>query len=103
MYDLVVTYLDSNQKDWQEAYTKYMEEEIKEGKQEKTNRQAFGEERIRDWETLKYYLRGVEKNCEWVRNVFIVMQNKNQIPKWLNTNNKRLKTIKKWLKKGEQK
>ena len=93
MYDLVVTYLDSNQKDWQEAFTKYMEEEIKEGKQERTNRQAFGEERIRDWETLKYYLRGVEKNCKWVRNVIIIMQNKNQIPKWLNTNCKRLRII----------
>ena len=93
MYDLVVTYLDSNQKDWQEAYTKYMEEEIKEGKQERTNRQAFGEERTRDWETLKYFLRGVETNCEWVRNVIIIMQKRNQIPKWLNTNNERLRVV----------
>ena len=91
MYDLVVTYLDSNQKDWQEAYTKYMEEEIKQGKQSASNRQAFGDERIRDWGTLKYFLRGIETNCEWVRNVIIVMQNKNQIPSWLNTNCKRLR------------
>ena len=93
MYDLVVTYLDSNQKDWQENYIKYMQEEIKQGKQTASNRQAFGEERIRDWETLRYFLRGVEKNCDWIRNVIIVMQNQNQIPKWLNTDNERLRVI----------
>lgn len=93
MYDLVVTYLDSTKKDWQKEYIKYKKQEINDKVQSEDNRQAFGMERYRDWETLKYFLRGVETNCKWVRNVIIVMQNKNQIPNWLNVNNNKLKIV----------
>lgn len=92
-YDLVVSYVDSTKEKWQKEYTKYMNEEIKEGKQKATNRQAFGIERTRDWETLKYYLRCVEKNCKWVRNVIVIMQDEDQLPDWLDTNNDKLRVI----------
>lgn len=93
MYDLVVTYVDSNKDDWKKAYNKFKEEEIKSGVQSEDNRQAFGIERTRDWDTFRYYLRGIENNCKWVRNIIVVMQNKNQIPDWLDTSNPRLKVV----------
>lgn len=93
MYDLVVSYVDSNKEDWLKSYNKYKEEEIKNGQQSADNRQAFGIERTRDWDTLRYYLRGVENNCKWVRNIIILMQNKNQIPDWLDTSNSRLRVV----------
>ena len=91
--DIVVTYLDSNKKNWQEEYRRYQEEEIEKGIQREDNRQAFGEERIREWDTLRYWLRGVEKNLDFVRNVIIVVYDRKQVPEWLNLENKRLRVV----------
>ena len=84
MYDLVVTYLDDT-KEWREEFNYYKEKEIKEHKQSESNLQAFGEERIRSWNTFKYLLRGIDKNCKWIRNVYVIMQDERQLPIWLNT------------------
>ncbi len=48
--------------------------------------------RYRDWDTLKYWFRGVEKNAPWVRYVFFITDN--QKPAWLNTEHPKLKWIK---------
>ena len=60
--DLVVTYLDDSEDNWQLGFKYYQEKEIALGVQSESNRHAFGEERIRNWETFRYFLRGVEKN-----------------------------------------
>lgn len=88
--DIVVTYLDENKGNWRKDSSLRKEYEIIKGIQNKENRQAFGEERIRNWNTLRYWLRGVEKNCDWVRNVIIVVYDKNQVPEWVNQENSRL-------------
>lgn len=92
--DIVITYLDSNKKNWQKDFKKYQEEEINKGIQSESNRQAFGSERIRDWGTLRYWLRGVEKNLDFIRNVIIVVYDENQVPEWINRENKRLRIVK---------
>lgn len=91
--DIVVTYLNSKDEKWQEDFKHYKEEELKDKRQKEDNRQAFGAERIRDWEFLKYWFRGVEKNCKWVRKVFFIVQNKNHVPDWLNTDNPKLRVV----------
>lgn len=48
--------------------------------------------RYRDWGTLKYWFRGVEKFAPWVNNIYFVTDN--QKPEWLNLNHPKLKWIK---------
>lgn len=93
MIDIVVTYLNERDEQWQKDFKYWKDKEIKEGKAELSNRQAFGEERTREWDTLRYWFRGVEKNCPWVNKVFLVVQNKNHVPEWLCTNNPKLRVV----------
>ena len=48
--------------------------------------------RYRDWGTLRYALRSVEKNADWLRHVYIVTNG--QIPSWLNTGYHKVSIIK---------
>jgi len=52
---------------------------------------GHGKSRYRDYETLKYSLRSIEKYVPWARMVYIVTDN--QIPWWLNTSYPRVKVI----------
>ena len=54
MADIVVTYLNERDKQWQEDFKYWKDKEIKEGIAEENNRQAFGKERTREWDTFKY-------------------------------------------------
>lgn len=93
MIDIVVTYLNPRDEKWQEDYNYWKNKEIKEKKALASNRQAFGIERAREWDTFKYWFRGIEKNCPWINNVFLICQNERHIPKWLNRDNPRLKIV----------
>jgi hypothetical protein len=46
--DIVVTYVNQKNKEWQKLYNKYKNTEISEGTQTIENKQAFGAERYRD-------------------------------------------------------
>lgn len=52
---------------------------------------ANGECRYKDNDELKYSLRSLEKYANWINKIYIVTDR--QVPKWLNTNNKRIKMI----------
>lgn len=91
--DIIVPWVDCNDVNWITDYNKYRKQEIKEGKQRADNLQAFGVERTRDWGAFKYWFRGVEKNCPWVRKVFLVVQRESQIPEWLNKENPKLRIV----------
>ena len=93
MVDIVVTYLNERDEEWQNNYNYWKNKEIEEGIQEATNRQAFGKERAREWDTFKYWFRGVEKNCPWVNKVFLVVQNERHIPTWLDRENPKLRIV----------
>lgn len=93
MVDIIVTYLNERDPKWQEDFKYWKEKEIKEGKAEKSNRQAFGKERTREWDTFKYWFRAVENNCPWVNKVFLIVQNERHIPKWLDTTNPKLRVV----------
>lgn len=91
--DLVVTYCNSNDEEWQKQYKFYKEQEIKKGIQNENNQQAFNDCRYRDWGLFKYWFRGVEKNCPWINKIFLVVQNEKHIPNWLDIKNPKLKIV----------
>lgn len=93
MVDIVVTYLNSRNEKWQQDYNYWKDREIKEHKAKASNRQAFGIERTREWDSFKYWFRAVEKNCKWVNKVFLIVQNENHIPDWINKNNPKLRIV----------
>ena len=81
--DFVVLWVDDSDPVWREKKIKYVGE-----KNVKGNEDA----RYRDWDTLKYWFRGVEKFAPWVNNVYFVTDN--QKPDWLNINHPKLKWVK---------
>ena len=92
MTDIVITYLDSNE-NWQEKYNYYKKQEIEQGIIKEDSKQAFGKERTRNWEFLKYWFRSVEKNCPWFNKVFLIVQDKDQLPEWLNIDYEKLRVV----------
>ena len=93
MIDIVITYVYERDKKWAQEFNYWKQKEILEHKADKNNRQAFGVERTREWDTLKYWFRGVEQNCKWINKVFLIVQNENHVPKWLNKNNPKLRIV----------
>lgn len=89
--DILITYCD--EKELYPEFDTYMKKELIHGTQTLTNDQAFGKERTRNWDNLKYWFRGVEQNCPWVNKIFFVVANEKHIPAWLNTENPKLRIV----------
>lgn len=81
--DFVVPWVDDTDPVWQAKKAKYTGTEVQEGN---------SEVRYRDWDTLKYWFRGIEKFAPWVRYVYFVTDD--QKPQWLNTDHPKLRWIK---------
>ena len=79
--DYVIPYVDGADQEWQHLYRKYA-----------TN-DTLCIQRYRNYDTLKYQLRGIERNLPWVHNVYVIVQSESQIPKWLRTDNTRLRLV----------
>ena len=69
--DIVITYVDGLDPVWQKSYEQY------------TNTPIL-EKRFRDWGTLKYLFRGIEKNMPFIRKVHLVVSGETQVPAWVN-------------------
>ena len=80
--DLVFPYVNNASKKWQETYIKFCQEN---GYQQRL--QNFNSERYRDWGLLRYVLRGIDHNMPFINNVFIILQDEDQIPEWMDTTN----------------
>ena len=72
--DIVITYVNGLDTFWQKQY------------QENAGAPLWVE-RFRDWGTLKYIFRGIEVHMPFIKNVFLVVSSKSQVPSWLNTDN----------------
>ena len=81
--DIVVPWVDDTDPVWREKKAKYTGTVMSEGNTEV---------RYRDWDTLKYWFRGVEKFAPWVRYVYFVTDD--QKPAWLNVDHPKLKWVK---------
>lgn len=80
--DLVITYVDSSDKNWQELYLKYAPQS--------DDPQVNGEQRFRSNSNFVYLFRGIDKFVPWINKVFLVVQSNSQVPKWINRNNVRV-------------
>lgn len=81
--DFVVSWVDDSDPLWRAKKARYTGPEEHEG-----NTEA----RYRDWGTLKYWFRGVEKFAPWVRYVYFITDD--QKPAWLDVSHPKLKWVK---------
>ncbi|MDO4941754.1 MAG: Stealth CR1 domain-containing protein [Lachnospiraceae bacterium] len=79
--DFVIPWVDGNDEVWQK---KKMQYDPKAGTDAGVNR-------YRDWETLKYWFRGVEKFAPWVHHIYFVSDE--QVPEWLDLSHPKLTWI----------
>ncbi|MBQ0077955.1 MAG: hypothetical protein KBS55_04930 [Bacteroidales bacterium] len=75
--DIVITYVNGLDPLWQQDYAA-----------------AVGgtalTKRFRDWGTLRYLLRGIEKNMPFVGNVFLLVSRESQVPEWVDRSKVRI-------------
>lgn len=81
--DFVISWVDSADPEWQQKKQAYS------GK--KVVNSSNGDERFRDYGTLRYLLRSIEKYANWVNHIYLVTDH--QRPNWLSTSNPRLTVI----------
>ena len=78
--DFVILWVDDSDPEWRELRKRYAPKD------------HFlvddGEARYRDWETLRYWFRGVEKFAPWVNKIYFVTCG--HVPSWLNTDAEKL-------------
>ena len=82
--DFVITWVDDSDPKWRKEYEYYS---AKEGRCINTDACRY-----RDWDTLRYWFRGVEKFAPWFNKIFFVTYG--HLPKWLNTDNPKLVIVK---------
>lgn len=75
--DVVIIWVDYNDPKWQKEYFKYK-------KNHKNESNLF-----RDWGTLKYVIRGIDKFMPWVNTIHLVTYG--HVPEWINLKNDKLK------------
>jgi len=75
--DFVVTWVDDSDLGWRRKKNEYLTKESG-----TPSEWASSTIRYRDWGTLKYWFRSIEKNAPWVNKVFFVTCG--QKPEWLN-------------------
>ncbi len=79
--DFVILWVDPQDEEWQKEKVKYTENKYTDTRNV----------RYRDWDTLKYWFRGVEKYAPWVNKIHFVTYG--HLPKFLNTNNPKLNIV----------
>lgn len=81
--DFVITWVDDSDPAWKAKKASFDGNEPSDG-----NTQV----RYRDWDTLRYWFRGVEAFAPWVRYIYFVTDD--QKPSWLNIDHPKLKWVK---------
>ena len=71
--DAIVTYVDGLDPLWQQDY-------------ERTVGKKILDKRFRDWGTLKYHFRGLDKYMPFIDRIHLVVARESQVPEWVNRN-----------------
>lgn len=79
--DAVILWVDGNDPEWIKERNKYSPEK----------HQDVSANRYRDWDTLKYLFRSIEKYAPWINQVFFVTCG--QYPEWLKKEHPRLRFV----------
>lgn len=80
--DFVIAWVDGNDPVWRAERNKYQKEYPN-----SDNREI----RFRDWDSLRYFFRSVEKFAPWVNRIHFVTCG--QVPEWLKTNHPKLNLV----------
>lgn len=80
--DFVITWLDSDDPEWIAEKAKYVD----------ANANNKNNVRYRNWDTLRYWFRGVEQYASWVHKIFFITYG--HLPQWLNVKHPKLKIVK---------
>ncbi len=91
--DICVMWVDPSSQRWKDEYNFYKKKELLNKTQTILNEGAFNTARYQDWGVFQYWFRGVEKNCPWVNKVFLIVEDEDQIPLWLNINHPKLRIV----------
>ena len=78
--DFIITWVDGNDPAWQAEKARY----------KKTEGDARAS-RYREWDTLRYWFRGVERFAPWVDKIHFVTWG--HLPEWLNTEHPKLRIV----------
>jgi len=79
--DFVISWVDQSDSKWKKKFNKYASQSHDENE----------ELRFRDYGTLRFVFRSIEKYAPWVRKIFFVTDE--QCPCWLNANNSKIVLI----------
>lgn len=79
--DFIISWVDQDDPHWKKKYNKYA---LK-------SKDEHSDVRYRDYGTLIYVFRSIEKYAPWVRKIFLVTDQ--QVPEWLNLNNDKINLI----------
>lgn len=83
--DFVIPWVDGSDPEWIKLFNQFAPDAIKKDVD-------ISDERFRDYGTLKYWFRGVEKFAPWVRKIHFITNG--QKPEWLNLDNQKLHWVK---------
>lgn len=75
--DYVFPYVDNTDDVWQRQYIEFCKA--------KGKAVEIDSERYFDYGLLKYLFRGIQNNLPWIRNIYLILQQESQTPKWLDT------------------
>ena len=81
--DLVITWVNGDDPKWLKERDKHRTKDL--------SKDSIGNNRFRDWSTLKYWFRSIEENADFVRDIYFVTWG--HLPEWLNTNHPNLKIV----------
>ncbi len=81
--DVVITWVDNSDQNWQKEKQKYC--------RYLNNAESANDARFRDWNHLKYVLRSIDQNMPWVHKIYLVTAH--QVPKWLKEETGKLQLI----------
>lgn len=86
--DIVVLWVDGNDPEWRKQKDFY----VQQCRASKEKAYEASDQRFRDWDQLRYWFRGIEKNAPWVNKIHFVTWG--HLPKWLNTAHPKLHIVK---------
>ena len=73
--DLVITYVDSSDPEWRKQHNQTCY---------KLNRLPVAESvRFREWNTLKFIMRGTQLYMPWIRKIHLIVERPSQVPDWV--------------------
>ncbi len=83
--DMVYLWVDSSDEKWRKKKNKFL------NNPENYDGEATCDGRFEQVDELKYALRSLEKNANWINHIYIITDG--QVPKWLNLENERVSIV----------